>query len=430
MPYLLTILILIVSILLFDFQKVRKGRGYVLALAWIMLTLTSGLAYHLGVDVNQRVWLFYNVSEYPVNELGNLREDIGYVIYTYILSHCFHGYVVLQLLTSAFITTAVMLFLKRYSRHFFTALLIYYVFSYIHLNMEVVKTSMAISIFLFAWRFMEERKYLKYYILVVLAASFHFSAIITWIIPLLILPGVRKWFLPGRRMLIMMVLSGLFGYSFKFLWTPLIQFLPRTQTILKLYAGYTAVIESGCTLNFNGITGYILQYLLYPLAAVLLSLKMRNESFHGHGSRAYDSKEGDRLADVRIMSVLGIYIGILGLFVPSFVRFIDYCVIFTIAILGSVSLSNLPERFGGSFFRHRRLQNLIVSAFLILPFFGLRVRTYLQPSGPEHDIPFYRLYYPYQSYLNPKDDADRTTLQVYFMPTNVPLTEIEDKTEK
>ncbi len=404
MPYIIILLLLILSIVLFDFLHLSRGRKLAIATIWIVLVLTAGLAYHLGVDGRNTEAFYYN----PPDSMGDIvrdwrsyRFDIGYMILSYVLGKIFPSYVAMQLFVSCMLTTSVMLFFNRYARHFFTALTIYFIFTYIHFNIEVLRESLAISLILFAWQPLNKGRWITYFVLTGIAVSFHFTAAIALLFPLLGIPGVKKWFMPGWRLLLIAISCIGLSYLLIYVWTPLLNSLPDILTVRRLRYSYSSVIENGCALNYKGVAGYLIQFVIYPL---IFSYLYKPGGVH------------KSIPGLVQLTCVGICLSLIGLILSPFSRFTDYFIIFTIAMMGSGSLSALPPEVGGIYFSKHRVVSLVAAGLMILPFFGLRLYTYKTTVGDEKGIPFYRLYYPYADYINPTSNQERELLVRKLLP--------------
>lgn len=413
MIYLVVALVLCISIYLYDIRKLEKGRNFVLILTGCLLVGVSGLSYHLGVDWVLTESLF-NRFDHGFRELiyhySDYITDIGFVILTFIISKLTDNYAAVQLFVAAVLTTSVILFFKRYTRHLFTAIFCYYLFSFTHFGFNVLREDMAVALFLFAWRPLTQKRFGVYYLLVVLAFTMHFSAFVTWFVPLLRIEKIRNYFLPGRRFLYTGLITLLVVWILIEYAVPVMKLLPQTMTVRRLIRFYGPSFENGCHLNIKGIIGQTVCTILIPLIAILLNLPSRNQ------------KDSPGLIPIVMVSVC---ISIIALFISPVKRFNDYFIFFIYSLVGSISFSRLPGK-AGKFISNNRTISVGLFILLLCPKAYLQIKYLTHKSGKYQNIPAYRLYYPYNSYMSIKKDAERDTLDYYLW--NYSLTAEEEVT--
>ncbi len=90
----------------------------------------------------------------------------------------------LILITSAFTQFSMLWFLKRYSRHFTFSVFLYFALGTFNVSLGAIKQLTAMSILIWAFPFLEQRQYGRFYLLVLIAMLFHTYAITFAVLPL------------------------------------------------------------------------------------------------------------------------------------------------------------------------------------------------------------------------------------------------------
>ncbi len=192
MIYLIVFAILLLFVFAFDFsikgtQETKQANGAVV-FSFVLLTLLAGLRYRVGTDTLEYMDEYYN---YPISYFMD-NYLFGWYLFIAICKSFHLSFYFVQLFLAFLTNYAVFVLFKRYSRHFFSSVLLYYVIFFPALTFEILRQSVCISIFILAFTLLENKKYLKYYICVGIACLFHYSALILLFLPLLTLISFNK----------------------------------------------------------------------------------------------------------------------------------------------------------------------------------------------------------------------------------------------
>lgn len=144
--------------------------------AILVASLVSGLRYGVGTDFFSYEQWFRHFLTYPIN--WNNYQDISFTILIKSLQ-LFTDNPQLLFLVSAFMTNLlVMLFIKKntdlYDLGFFLFITLYFYYS----SLNIMRQWIAISIFLYSLKYAFDKKIIKYFLLVLLASTFHASALL------------------------------------------------------------------------------------------------------------------------------------------------------------------------------------------------------------------------------------------------------------
>lgn len=188
MIYLLVILILAYGITQYDLKATKniKYERFVIAI----LVMLAGLRYRIGTDSSSYEYWFER--ELPVinnidfkNITVDFKYEPGFVVFSSLIKTFFGDWLWFQIITCSIINITVCRFLLRNTRYFYTAVLIYFFIFFYNANCESIRESLAICFFLLGYEKLQVGAILKYLIYIILGFTFHYSAIILLIVPLL-----------------------------------------------------------------------------------------------------------------------------------------------------------------------------------------------------------------------------------------------------
>lgn len=155
-----------------------------LSLAAVPLIMVSGLRWETGVDHLNYWYLFTNINYGIPN-----HSEIGFSLlckaiwfFTMDMSVMFF---ICALITIVFTFIAI----KQSSSNLFISVFLFITMGYYFYSMNSIRHFMAISLFLFAFKFLKERKLIIYIPIILLAATFHKVAIVA--LPLYFLLNIK-----------------------------------------------------------------------------------------------------------------------------------------------------------------------------------------------------------------------------------------------
>jgi hypothetical protein len=280
-----------------------------------------------------------------------------------------------QIIHAAFVNISVFIFIKRYSYSRFTAILAYYLISFLYFNCEILRESLAISVFLFAVPSLKDKKWIKYYLLCLIAFLFHSSAII-----LFFLPFVR--FIYGKKISLKKVVLSVIilniilnPYSVNLVATNIFPFL---RPLVETYSDWEW-----------SLIGLVVAVIKCVMLGLLVYLRQRTKIF----SMAIDG--GLKLY---------LFFALFAIFLPIGQRFQNYFVIFFI-----VAFADFLWQFRGV--------NLIVKNLIIVFFVSTTIHYYYRDTSEWTGFQsrFVQLFYPYYSVFEevPAEDLN-VRRAIYF----------------
>ncbi len=183
-PYYIFILLLILCVFAENASSSTKSKKLIFTLAlfpyFILLAFKSPI---VGADTMNYFRSFAAMSSYGFSDFYNFSEfgyeriEKGYILYIWLLSRISSDGQILLIATTLINTTAIYYFIKRNAKKYCLALFFLVTLGFFQFAMSGIRQTLAISIVLFGYGFLRDRKLIKFSIVVVVAMLFHKSAI-------------------------------------------------------------------------------------------------------------------------------------------------------------------------------------------------------------------------------------------------------------
>lgn len=190
MVYLFILLLILVPFVKYDILAKKGGEGLWFYITLISLICLAAFRYRVGGDtiIYMDIFTYYpKISELSSFDFETAEFNPMWYIYNSVFKSLGNSFFLFQLTQAIIINTVFFRFFYKYTNYFFTAILIYYVGYYVYLNFEIQREVLSICLFIIAYPFLENGKYLKYYLIVLVAISIHYSAILLLFVPLFLL---------------------------------------------------------------------------------------------------------------------------------------------------------------------------------------------------------------------------------------------------
>lgn len=187
MVYLVALVIILIPFFKFDILKKGGNEKLWYYICLSALTLIAGFRYRVGGDTLGYMVHFQTYPDiariFNFNFKGAYYMPLWY-IYNAIFKSLGDSFYVFQIVQAFLVNLAFFRFFKRYSKHFFAVLLVYFVGYYLFYNTEILRSALCVALFLEAYPFLERKKYHWYFLLSLIAVGFHISAVFLFIVPL------------------------------------------------------------------------------------------------------------------------------------------------------------------------------------------------------------------------------------------------------
>lgn len=158
----------------------------IVCLLLFFLACVVGFRYELGgTDYEYYEYFYHKISGYKdfLAALADSEYEVGYTSFVYLCSNVFHLSYNGSLLVEAFIFYFLMYIgLKRYVPNWgiFLMLFLYKMFFYV--TFVAMRQSMTVAGFFLIMRYLDERKVIKYYASLILVSTFHYGAILLFVL--------------------------------------------------------------------------------------------------------------------------------------------------------------------------------------------------------------------------------------------------------
>ena len=390
MIYLIPLILILVGVFFCDFLKKKKYSRILIFVIFTCLALISGFSYRLGSDVIHYMheYTYYDnnlQSAFNLSYLTSFNGRMpGWVFITTVLKSFRADFVVFKLFHAIVINFIIVFFLKKYATNIFTALLFYFFSSYITFNFEVLRESLAVSVFLLSVPMLLRKKFISYYIYVFVAILFHESALIVAFIPLFFLISLTKRNAIAIIIIFSVLLFAKTSVSVAIMDTTSSVFFLRGKAQLYFEnERYSSQAEIG-------FVGFLI--FLFKIIFVLYSIYVVNK---------YKLSRNKYMMNVLLFSVCIVY---LSYFIQIFYRSSNYIVFIYICFV----TSTLPLLF--NLYLQRPLSSILYRLILVF-FLSLRIYNLFIPIYGTN-YPSYIRYYPYYSVFDKQVDNLR---EQYYM---------------
>lgn len=248
-----------------DSAKLNKT---LLAVSGVYLLLLMGLrSCYIGDDTYRYCLAYLKYSSYGIEEMLAQGTNYGFTAFTKLISLISpYDYSFYLMTVSTVITLSLVRFLSRHAKNMLFSQMMLLSLGFVYFFMTSIKQTLAISILLFAYTALSERKIVRFLLLVLLAATFHNTAIVFLIaLPAALIP-LRRAYVAITPALI------LFVYIIR---ERLFNFITTRFLSENFYGAYGTVYSS--QLNYTGLA---IQVVIFIVSLCLLwgSLKEDREA--------------------------------------------------------------------------------------------------------------------------------------------------------
>lgn len=432
MIYIVILLLMLAGVYAYDYRGYRLSYNVAYWAFWVVLVVVAGLRYRIGTDSIVYENFYEEVPSFA--ELFNFKFDKfrfepGFIVFASITRSFSNDFMWLQFLHAFVVNLVIFWFISKYTTHRFLCLTFYFIILYLNLNTQVMREALAVCCFLLAWPSFRDGKWWFYYPIILLATTFHTSALFLMLIPLFCLPGIRKLFIIGKRTIIISIGILAVGIYIQQNFSSVFMLMSVTERMVDRVNVYQRNEYGTGMLNIVGMIGTIVQYCLYPAIAIYFLQKDNNLklgelkkkilfSAKGNEEPEKDSEELDAKKQYKkdkrefnrweIMVVLGIYFMLLSLPMFIFRRYFNYFGIFCLATVATWTFSRIPIG--------KKKIKLKPSywAIILLPFFFYNLYAYAAPASKGGAMKYYQIYYPYNTRLDPHMDSQREAIYRYL----------------
>lgn len=246
--------------------KKNKRKSYILAVVCvIILSVFAALrALSVGIDLSRYgIYMFNRATRYS-NIFTYLqtfqKDDIGYYIFNYVIAR-FTDNIHWLLFMHQFIISSIIYIIafkekEKKDTNLALTIFIYLTLLY-NMTFNIIRQALSIVIIVYSFYSLEEKKYLRYYILLLIASSFHRSTLILCALPLVNLVYKNK----KSNLFKTIVMSAILIISFYFI-EEIFALLSQNIDVFENYSVYISASKTNLSVRF-------LRYKILMLITVL-----------------------------------------------------------------------------------------------------------------------------------------------------------------
>ncbi len=397
MIFVYTFILLLVLCYAYDYRGFERGKSFWWIFSLILLICIAGLRYEIGSDsirYENEYGKLPNLSTITAKDFVETRYAPLYILLSATCRSITTEFVLLQFVLAIIVNTTFFYFIKKHSNHIFVGALLYYFFLYEMLNMEVLRESVAVCLFLWSWPYFRDGKWMKYYAFCIAAFLFHLSAMALFLLPLMKVPGIINLFKFGKRTILICLFLLALSFTLKYFLYDFIRMISLTEAMADRASTYENDDLGGNTINVFGSLSWLIRVVIYPLIAIYIMRRIG----------ALENSKDNKMFEM--MSLLSIYVSVMSIGVMILSRYNNYFLIFSLIIMSDWIFTYIPIL--GRAFR----LNYLYWLMLLSPMFA--VHFYNNHMGDEKSVTTYYMYYPYSNQI----EREHTELQKQIVKMN------------
>ncbi|MBQ8174730.1 MAG: EpsG family protein [Clostridia bacterium] len=157
-----------------------KRRAVYLAITAVQLALLCGLRGEtVGFDTDNYIRIFdSSISDLTTGEYNSTRVELGFYYLCLLIGILGGDATTLLLLCAFFIMGATCLFIYRHSDNVLLSVFVILCFPFYYSSFDIVRHYVALSFFLLAYKYLEEKKPIPYFLIVLAGFIFHKVAVL------------------------------------------------------------------------------------------------------------------------------------------------------------------------------------------------------------------------------------------------------------
>lgn len=194
---------------------------------FFMLFIFSAFRYNVGTDYKNYIQLYEMFKQNPYS-LSHI--EIGYNILTYITTIFFNDYKGIFIITSFIINFFIYKGIRNNSVNVPISLFLYISLYFYCISFNLIRQFISISLIFYSISFLKKQQIKKYYLLVLIAISFHMTAIVG-----LFIPRLKDIILKGKQYVFLAFITLAMAIFFNNIFQYIIIFFPK----YNFYSNYT-----------------------------------------------------------------------------------------------------------------------------------------------------------------------------------------------
>lgn len=156
----------------------KTGRAIYCAAAALVFIVVSALRFQVGYDYNLYGGTYFNMKYLTIEDISLSKMEKGFLLPLYVLNLAFEDYRTVFIYTSIIIYAAVFFLIYKNSSKPWISTVAFLCFGLYFNSLCFLRQFIAALIVAYAVKFIGEKQPLRFFVLVIAAASFHWSALI------------------------------------------------------------------------------------------------------------------------------------------------------------------------------------------------------------------------------------------------------------
>ncbi|WP_440898001.1 EpsG family protein [Amphibacillus sp. Q70] len=229
LTHILVIILILLSGIFFNNSKFRFGnKVYMINVFLVLFFISAFRSVNIGNDTQDYFLMFYRFGN--MNSVFNLDStiEIGYRILNRALYTISSNTLILTTVTSAIIIGVFMKFIYKNSKITWLSVLLFLNLRIFYFTLSGIRQSIALAVILVSYKYVKERKFIPFFILVIVASTFHLTALV-----FLIVYPLSKINYTKKVMNTYLVISGLLFLLFDYFIIFILRFFPKYQVYIS-----------------------------------------------------------------------------------------------------------------------------------------------------------------------------------------------------
>ena len=380
MIYLLVVIIFLLPIFARASKTYKIPQNYY-KFQCLILILVAGLRYYVGGDTigymrdwDERVDDWFHLDSLNLLYMAMFYRPLCIALWVTCKTIC-QEFFFLQIVQATIVNISVFYIVPKYTRYKYEVAFFYLILQFLYFNCEIMRESLAVVAFYFAFRYYVEKKWIKYYLSLLVVFMIHDSVLIYFIFPFL-----RK-FLDGKwnaKTFILIILSGIVvAVGIKY-----VLFLLPGERGAKFMEGYGKMQNAT-------IFGTLKSFISIPIYFLVLKYcQKRNSPYAVEGFKIFI-----------ILATWGLFLPIIGTRMTNYVKLFSYMIYVDFIWT----------------YRKLLLQRLLILLLLFntYRYYFMDVSSWVRASSNETYY-FYEIFLPYYSiFEKPDQDVLTKRIEIY-----------------
>ncbi len=185
--YIVVLIILVFPLIHYRRHQASEKNSKYFYLEFIVMACLMGFRYRVGGDsIRYENLYLYQSSLTELATASNWWSDGYQPLWTLLSAICksiSDEFWVFQICQAFIVNGIVFYCANRYCKYRYTFVLVYFLTYYLYFNAEIMREALAVSVFMFSFKYLVSHRYGKYYIFCLIAFMFHASAFILFFLP-------------------------------------------------------------------------------------------------------------------------------------------------------------------------------------------------------------------------------------------------------